>query len=130
MATVKILDRANELRFEILGKFAGDCVKDVAEQWTSCLPESYHRKLTVDISGLTGYDMDGRKVLRDMYLHGTDFACTTAQSLVFLNDISKPVRPTGVTMLRDASKETKPPSSERTANAGSWRSQAKAAGQH
>lgn len=103
MATIKIYDRADEFRFEILGKFAGGCVKDVASQWTADVPESFHRKFTVDISGMTGYDYAGKNLLRDMHRHGIQFACGTPQSLIFLEEISVTLRQSGVTLIRDQS---------------------------
>lgn len=101
MATIKLYDRADEFRFEILGKFAGDCVNDVAVRWTAEVPESFHRKFTVDISGMTGYDHDGRRLLREMHRHGTQFACGTPESLTFFREISATLKPAGVTPIRD-----------------------------
>ena len=40
----------------------------------------------------------GRKLLRDMYLHGVHFAAATPASLVFLSEISSPKR-RSITML-------------------------------
>lgn len=101
MATIKLYDRADELRFEILGKFAGDCVNDVAARWTAEVPKSFHRKFTVDISGMTGYDHDGQKLLHQMHLHGTQFACGTPESLTFFREISATLKRSGVTLIRD-----------------------------
>jgi hypothetical protein len=101
VGTLKVYDRADEFRFEILGKFAGSCVDDVAAQWTAKAPESFHRKFTVDISAMTGYDYAGKKLLREMLRHGTQFACSTPLSLTFLSEISAPLKHSGVTLIRD-----------------------------
>jgi hypothetical protein len=101
VATINVYDRADEFRFEILGKFAGSCVSDVAVRWTAELPDSFHRKFTVDISGMTGYDLDGRKLLREMHRHGTQFACGTPQSLTFFREISATLKQSGVTLIRN-----------------------------
>jgi hypothetical protein len=101
MAKIRVYDRADEFRFEILGKFAGGCVDDVAAEWTAALPESFHRKFTVDISGMTGYDAAGRKLLRTMHQHGTQFACATPLSLTFFSEISAPFKNGQITMIRD-----------------------------
>ncbi|HWF46097.1 MAG TPA: hypothetical protein VG168_03755 [Bryobacteraceae bacterium] len=116
MATIKVYDRADEFRFEILGKFAGGCVNDVASQWTAEFPHSFHRKFTVDISGMTGYDYDGKKLLREMHHRGTQFACGTPQSLTFFREISTPLKQSGVTMIHDAGETPRKPAESESEN--------------
>jgi hypothetical protein len=88
MATIKIHDRADQVRVEIVGKFAGDTVREVEMVWKSLLDEAGSRQFTVDISRLSGYDAEGRKLLREMFQHGVTIAAKTPLSLVFLNEIS------------------------------------------
>jgi ABC-type transporter Mla MlaB component len=90
--TVRIHDRANEFRIELIGKFSGESVGDVASSWKAALAEAFQRKCTVDISRLTGYDLAGRKLLREMYQHGTQFAAGNPVALALLNEISTPER--------------------------------------
>lgn len=92
MATITIHDRAEEFRIEIIGKFAGDVVDDAAAHWKSALRETPPRRFTVDISRLNGYDYAGCKLLSKMYHHGAQFAAATPLSLVFLSEISLPLR--------------------------------------
>ncbi len=92
VATYKIIDRADEFRIEIIGRFAGDGVPEVRRSWQQALRELAPRRLIVDISRLTGYDAAGRKLLADMYRHGTEFAARTPSSLVFLNEIANTPR--------------------------------------
>lgn len=94
MATITIHDRADELRIEIAGRFSGDVVNDAAAHWKNTLRESPPRRFTVDISRLSGYDYQGCKLLSKMYHHGAHFAAATPLSLVFLNEISLPIRRT------------------------------------
>ena len=94
MATIKIHDRADEFRIEIAGKFSGDVVNDAAAHWKSALREHPPRRFKVDISRLSGYDYAGCKLLSKMYHHGAQFAAATPLSLVFLNEISLPLRRT------------------------------------
>ena len=86
--TVKIHDRADEFRIELIGKFSGDVVDEIASSWKASLAGTFSRKCTVDISRLSGYDARGRKVLREMYQHGTQFAAGNPVALAFLNEIS------------------------------------------
>ena len=102
MATLQIHDYANQLRFEITGKLSGDCVSRISERWMSALPGSYHRKLTIDISALTGYDQAGRVLLREMYERGMEFSGSTPQSLVYLQEISKPSVSAARTPIRES----------------------------
>ena len=99
MAKIRVYDRADEFRFEIVGKFAGGCVDDVASEWIVTLRESFHRKFTVDISGMSGYDNAGRKLLRDMHKYGTQFACGTPLSLAFFSEISAPLKTAQLTII-------------------------------
>jgi hypothetical protein len=92
MATLKIHDRAEEFRIEIAGRFAGDCVDEVFAEWKQALTELKSRRFCVNISRLTGYDSHGKRVLRDIYEHGTHIAAGTPASLAFLQEISAPVR--------------------------------------
>ncbi|MBV8070212.1 MAG: hypothetical protein JO270_09940 [Acidobacteriaceae bacterium] len=86
--TVKIHDRADEFRIELIGKFSGEIVNEVASNWKEALADTLPRKCTVDISRLTSYDGAGRKLLREMYQHGTQFAAGNPVALTFLNEIS------------------------------------------
>ncbi|HEY7302777.1 MAG TPA: hypothetical protein VH601_01580 [Bryobacteraceae bacterium] len=92
MATIKIHDRADEFRIEIAGKFSGHIVDEAAAHWKDALHEIPPRRFTVDISRLSGYDFPGCKLLNRMYHHGAQFAAATPLSLVFLSEISKPLR--------------------------------------
>jgi len=96
LADIKVLDQANEFRIEIEGRFAGEVVDYVKDLWKTALGESSPRRFSVDISGLTGYDVTGCRLLRDIYRHGTYISARNAASLAFLNEISSPTtgRPT------------------------------------
>lgn len=95
MATYKIFEKANEFRIEIVGRFAGDGIQDVRQSWEKALQEAVPRRLSIDISRLSGYDSPGRKLLAEMYRHGTEFAARTPSSLVFLNEIANTPRTPG-----------------------------------
>jgi ABC-type transporter Mla MlaB component len=90
--TVKIHDRADEFRIELIGRFSGSIIDEVASSWKEVLADTSPRKCTVDISRLSGYDHAGRKLLREMYKHGTQFAAGNPVALTFLNEISLPER--------------------------------------
>ena len=92
VATYKITDRGDEFRIEIIGRFAADGVPEVKQSWQNALSEPAHRRLTVDISRLSGYDSAARKLLAEMYRHGTEFAARTPSSLVFLSEIANTPR--------------------------------------
>jgi hypothetical protein len=92
VATYKIRDRADEYRIEIIGRFAGSAVQEVQQCWEDALREATTRRLILDLSRLSGYDHNGRKVLAAMYHHGTEMAARTPSSLVFLNEIANTPR--------------------------------------
>jgi hypothetical protein len=107
MATYKIVEKANEFRIEIVGRFAGDGVQDVRQSWEQALRETAPRRLSVDISRLSGYDSSGRKLLGEMYRHGTDFTARTPSSLVFLNEIANAPRTPGTLITAPVGKSQK-----------------------
>lgn len=92
MGTYKTFDRADEFRIEIIGRFTSEAVHDVRRAWEEALKETTPRRLSIDISRLSGYDASGRKLLAEMYRHGTEFAARTPSSLVFLNEIANTPR--------------------------------------
>ena len=92
VATHKIHDRADEFRVDIIGRFAGQCVEEVRTAWQDALKKTLSRQFTVDLTRVSGYDGDGRKLLRDMHQHGTQFAAGTPEALVLLQEISVATR--------------------------------------
>ncbi len=95
MANINIYDRADELRIEIQGEFSGSCVRDTSATWRASLPDAMHRRLTVDISEVSGCDTDGRNLLREMYRHGTQIAAGNPSALGLLNEITGPLNRRG-----------------------------------
>lgn len=92
VSTIKTYDGADEFRIEIMGRFQGQSVNEVARMWRTALGETRPRKCIIDISRISGYDTAGCTLLRDIYHHGTQIAAGTPQSLVYLSEISIPRR--------------------------------------
>lgn len=90
--TIYISDQAEEFRIEITGRFADSSVGDAASAWKAALLVNTPRRISVDITRMTGYDRAGFLVLREMHVHGTHMAAGTPRSLLFLNQISSPAR--------------------------------------
>ncbi len=106
ISTVRVLDEANQFRIEIDGRLAGNAVIEVRDCWRSALLEPSLRKLTVDISQLSGYDHNGYKLLREMYEHGTYLSARSAAALAMLHEISSPGT-SGPTIVYKAESEPK-----------------------
>ena len=92
MATYRIFDKADEFRIELVGRFGGACVHELRTAWQEGLRKTRSQRFTVDLARMSGWDAEGRKLLRDMYQHGSQFAAGNAEALVFLREISTPVR--------------------------------------
>lgn len=92
MSTIQTYDGADEFRIEIVGRFQGPSVDEVARMWRTALREARPRNCIVDITRISGYDTAGCRLLRDMYYHGTQIAAGTPESLVYLSEISTPRR--------------------------------------
>jgi len=91
---------------EIVGRLAGASVTEIRNGWRSVLDEGSARKITLDISGLTGCDTSGIRLLREMHAHGTYIAARNATALEFLNEISSP-EPAGPTLVYKGEDEVK-----------------------
>ncbi len=104
MAIIRIIDEAHQVRIDVEGRLAKEQVSEVRDCWQATLNEaSSSRKFTVDISELTGYDLSGLTLLRDMYRHGTYLAARNARALVFLDEISSD-RPAGLNLVHEGVK--------------------------
>jgi hypothetical protein len=101
LVTLKIRDNGGEFRIEIVGSLAGSVVEDVLFVWSAAMRENASRRIVVDITQLLGYDFQGRSLLQDMHRYGTQIAAASAQSLVFLSEISGPTKP-GPALVRKA----------------------------
>jgi ABC-type transporter Mla MlaB component len=100
VVSITLRDNADEFRVEIAGRFAGTVVDDVLYMWKSVLKEGDSRRFTIDITQLSGYDYAGCSLLTDMQKHGTHISAGSALSLVFLNEISSPMRKLGPALVR------------------------------
>jgi len=101
LVTLKIRDNGGEFRIEIVGRLAGSVVEDVLFVWSAAMRENASRRIVVDITQLLGYDFQGCSLLQDMHRYGTQIAAASAQSLVFLSEISGPAKP-GPALVRKA----------------------------
>jgi ABC-type transporter Mla MlaB component len=115
LSAINIQDTAQEFRIVLEGKLAGETVCELADTWAAALAEGLPRRLMVDISDLTDCDAAGRKLLRDMHLHGTGIAAKTTTSLDFLAEATAPRRPNVSALLESDRKAL-----FRVAGAGRW----------
>lgn len=106
MATFKIHDRADGFRVELIGRFAGACVHDLRTTWQNALHKIMAPQFTIDLTGASGCDLEGRKLLREMHQHGTQFAAGTPDALAFLREISARRGPALVQEVPSAKRET------------------------
>jgi ABC-type transporter Mla MlaB component len=88
MGTIRTYDGADQVRVEVIGRFAGDIVPEVENCWKEVMAKSVARTFTIDISRLTGYDSAGRALLTEMNRRGVNIAAKTPSSLGFLQEIS------------------------------------------
>ncbi len=86
--TISISDQAEEFRIEICGRFSENSVREAESAWRAALSTNTPRRISVDITQMTGYDRAGYMLLRDIYSHGTHVVAGTPSSLLFLSQIS------------------------------------------
>ncbi len=106
--TLYITDKAEEFRIEISGEFAASAVTDAAVAWKAALFTNVPRRISVDITRITGYDHAGYLLLRDMHAHGTHIVAGTPRSLRFLRQISSRMSPMPASLLDTDSNEERP----------------------
>ncbi len=106
MGSIKIIDLAEQFRIEIEGRFSGDAVSEAARHWERALSQLNPRRVIIDISQLSGYDLEGSRLLRQMYRHGTHLSARNARALAFLDEISSPKLP-GPTLVYKTEDETR-----------------------
>jgi hypothetical protein len=92
LVSINIHDNGGEFRIEIAGTLAGSVVEDVLYAWSEALRENASRRIVIDITQLLDYDFEGRSLLQDMHKYGTQIAAASTQSLIFLSEISGPVK--------------------------------------
>ena len=105
--TLCISDRAEEFRIEIFGPFTGSAVTDAATAWKAALLVNIPRRISVDITRMTGYDRAGYMLLCEMHRHGTHIGAGTPHSLQFLTQISGRLEPGAAFLLEDGSRSGK-----------------------
>lgn len=105
--TIFISDQANEFRIEISGRFADAEVGEAATAWKAALRENTPRRISVDITRMTGYDRAGHTLLRELHAHGTHIVAGTPRSLLFLNQISSPSASSTLALPDDGPRQTR-----------------------
>jgi len=105
LVSINIRDNGGEFRIEIAGRLAGSVVEDVLFAWSAAMRDNASRRIVVDITQLVGYDFQGRSLLMDMHRHGTQIGAASAQSLIFLNEISGTAKPGPALVRKPAQKE-------------------------
>ncbi len=86
--TIHISDQAEEFRIEIPGRFCDSAVSEASAAWHAALSANTPRRISVDITQMSGYDRAGYLLLREIYSHGTHIVAGTPESLRFLSQIS------------------------------------------
>ncbi len=86
--TLNISDQAEEFRIDIPGRFCDSAVSEAATAWRAALSANTPRRISVDITQMTGYDRAGYLLLCEICSHGTHIVASTPQSLRFLSQIS------------------------------------------
>ncbi|HXR77469.1 MAG TPA: hypothetical protein VN737_15925 [Bryobacteraceae bacterium] len=90
MDILDIRDGADEVRVEICGRLSDSAVENLFQAWQRSMSHVFWRRFVVNLSGLTGYDAAGHALLHQMHKFGVIFAAATAESLHYLDEISRP----------------------------------------
>ncbi len=85
-----IRDGPDEVRVEISGRLSGSVVEELFQAWQQSMSHVFWRRFVVNLSGMAGYDAAGHALLHQMHNFGVIFAAATAESLHYLDEISRP----------------------------------------
>jgi hypothetical protein len=79
-------DHASVFRFQVLGELRTILVRELEGCWTTARPTIGHRKVIVDLSGVTGWDEAAIALLSRMHHEGAELAGsgTLGQELIRL----------------------------------------------
>lgn len=89
MYTLAIREGADEVRVEISGSLNNSAVEELFQAWQRSMSHVFWRRFVVDLSSLAGYDAAGHALLHQMHSCGVVFAAATAESLHYLDEISR-----------------------------------------
>jgi hypothetical protein len=89
MGQLRVREGSESVRVEIAGILSGSLVDELRATWQDCQSGEFWRQFVVDISGLTGYDLDGHALLHQLHRHGATFGAGTPGSLDFLDEITR-----------------------------------------
>ena len=88
MDTLRVEEKAEEVRVAVEGKLHGDLVTQLMRAWQDAQSKVFWRRFVLDISKLEGFDESGHALLHEMYRCGTIFGAGTASSLMHLRRIA------------------------------------------
>jgi ABC-type transporter Mla MlaB component len=88
MDTLRVEEKAEEVRIAVEGKLHGDLVTQLMRAWQDAQSKVFWRRFVLDISKLEGFDESGHALLHEMYRCGTIFGAGTASSLMHLRRIA------------------------------------------
>jgi hypothetical protein len=110
MENLRVRDGSEEVRVEIVGFLSEHVAEDLDRTWKDSQSNLFWRRFVVDISGLTGYDLEGHELLHTLHRHGAIFVAPTPSSLDFLQEISsgKLMRPVPAAIRRSAERSVSP----------------------
>jgi hypothetical protein len=110
MGQLRVREGSESVRVEISGILSGSLVEELRLTWQNCQSGEFWRQFVVDITGLTGYDLDGHALLHQLHRHGATFGAGTPGSLSFLKEITKGVTHIAIASLprRSADRSTSP----------------------
>ncbi len=73
MLKITVQESSGNPRVLLDGKLAGDWVKELEQVWQGILAGAPARNVTLDLSGVTFVDAEGKRLLTSMMGHGAKF---------------------------------------------------------
>ena len=83
------MSSAGEVTFRLEGKLAGPWVGELEKNWIPAVADSEAKSVTVDLSGLTFVNAEGRKLLALMYRRGAALKASNYTTKCLVEEIER-----------------------------------------
>jgi ABC-type transporter Mla MlaB component len=89
MLRITVYDNPRALTFQLEGRLAGPCLRELEECWQSALARQGKPSLCVDLTGVTFIDAAGKACLAAMHRQGAEFVAADCLTKAIVAEITK-----------------------------------------
>lgn len=87
MLRITIHMKLQMITFQLEGRLAGPWVQEFAESWRRSSRDREKRAASVDLTGVTFVDKDGKELLAQLYREGADFVAADCMMRALVSEL-------------------------------------------